>query len=54
MIESVIHNGGKVWFFTTGGCARGLKSMKLIVGIEWSGMKELTQWIADSDKVINY
>lgn len=54
MIESVIHKGGKVLFCTTCGEARGLKSMKLIEGVEWSGMKELTQWIADSDKVINY
>ncbi len=54
MIESVIHKGGKVRFCTTCGEARGLKSMKLIEGTEWSGMKELTQWIVDSDKVINY
>lgn len=54
MIEAVIHKGGKVRFCTTCGEARGLKSMKLIEGTEWSGMKELTQWIADSDRIINY
>lgn len=54
MIEAVLHKGGTIRFCTTCGEARGLKNMKLIEGVEWSGMKELTQWIADSDKVINY
>ncbi len=54
MIEAVIQKGGKVRLCTTCGEARGLKTMKLIEGTEWSGMKELTEWIADSDKVINY
>lgn len=54
MLEAVIQKEGKVLFCTTCGDARGLKSMKRIAGTEWSGMKELTQWIADSDKVINY
>ena len=54
MIEAVILKGGKIGMCTTCGEARGLKAMKLIGGVEWSGMKELVEWIADSDKVINY
>lgn len=54
MMEAIIYKGGIIRFCTTCGEARGLKNMKLIEGTEWSGMKELTQWIADSDKVINY
>ncbi len=54
MMEAVIQKGGKIWLCTTCGEARGLKTLKLIEGAEWSGMKELTQWIADSDKIINY
>jgi sulfur relay (sulfurtransferase) complex TusBCD TusD component (DsrE family) len=33
---------------------RGLKAMELIVGTEWRGMKELTEWIVGSDWVINF
>ncbi len=54
MIEAVLNKGATVRLCTTCGEARGLKNMKLIEGVEWSGMKELTQCIAESDKVINY
>lgn len=54
ILESIIHKGGKVKMCTSCGEARGLKEVKLIEGVEWSNMKDLTFWIADSDKVINY
>lgn len=54
MLDAVITKGGKVRMCTTCGEARGLKEIKLTEGTEWSSMKALTEWIADSDKVINY
>lgn len=54
MFKAVIIKGGKVKL--CGGCseARGLKSMALIEGAEMSSMKELSDWVVDSDKVITF
>ena len=54
MIKSVLLKGGKVKI--CGSCAesRGLKSASLIEGTELSTMAELTSWVVDSDKVINF
>ncbi len=54
MMEAVIQKGGVVKMCTSCGEARGMKDLKLIDGVEWSNLKTLTDWIADSDKVINY
>ena len=54
MLKSVLSKGGKVKI--CGSCAesRGLKSASLIEGTELSTMAELTNWVVDSDKVINF
>lgn len=54
MLKAVLAKGGKVKI--CGGCAesRGLKSAPLIEGTEISTMAELTNWVADSDKVITF
>ena len=54
MLKAVMAKGGKVKI--CGSCAesRGLKSAPLIEGTEISTMAELTNWVADSDKVITF
>ena len=54
MMENVIQKGGVVKMCTSCGEARGMKDLKLVSGAEWSNLKTLTDWIADSDKVLNY
>ena len=54
MLDLIMKKGAKVNMCTSCGEARGLKDVKIIEGVEWSSMKDLTFWIADSDKVINY
>lgn len=54
MMADVIKKGGKVKMCTSCGEARGLKEMKLLEGVEWSSLKNLTAWIAESEKVLTY
>ena len=54
MMEAIVQKGGIVKMCTSCGEARGIKDSKLIAGVEWTNLKTLTDWIADSDKVINY
>jgi uncharacterized protein involved in oxidation of intracellular sulfur len=52
MLKAVIRKGAKVK--ACGSCidARGMKELKVIEGVEISGMSELAEWIIDSDKII--
>ena len=54
MMADVIKKGGKVKMCTSCGEARGLKEMKLLESVEWGSLKDLTTWIAESDKVLTY
>jgi uncharacterized protein involved in oxidation of intracellular sulfur len=54
MLEGAVRNGAIVKMCTSCGESRGLKDKKLIPGAEWTNLKTLTDWITESDKVINY
>jgi uncharacterized protein involved in oxidation of intracellular sulfur len=54
MMIEVIKKGAKVKMCTSCGEARGLKEMKLIDGVQWASLKDLTEWIVESDKVLTY
>lgn len=54
MLKLAIAKGSKVKLCGSCSDARGLKNLPLIEGAEMSNMSELTKWIVDSDKVINY
>jgi uncharacterized protein involved in oxidation of intracellular sulfur len=54
MLKSIINKGGKVKSCGTCGQARGTYNIKMIEGIEQSNMIEYTQWVVDSDKIINF
>lgn len=54
MLKLSVTKGAKVKI--CGSCteARGLKNVQLVEGAEISTMAELTNWVVDSDKVINF
>lgn len=54
MLTGVIQKGGEVKMCTSCGQSRGLMDKKLITGAEWTNLKTLTDWVTESDKVINY
>jgi uncharacterized protein involved in oxidation of intracellular sulfur len=54
MLKIVINKNGKVKICTSCVEARGLKEIKFIDGAELSSMKELTQWVMESDRVVAF
>jgi uncharacterized protein involved in oxidation of intracellular sulfur len=54
MLTSVIKKGAKVK--ACGGCseARGISELQLIEGVEISKMKEFSNWVVESDKVLSF
>lgn len=54
MMKSILNKGGKVKACGTCAKARGVFELELIEGVERSNMSEYTQWVVDSDKVINF
>ncbi len=54
MMKAVIKDGGQIKACGSCARARGIKQLDIIDGIEISNMKQLTQWVVDSDKVINF
>jgi uncharacterized protein involved in oxidation of intracellular sulfur len=54
MMKFSIRKGAKVKICGSCADARGLKNVPLIEGTEISTMAELTEWVADSDKVITF
>jgi len=54
MLSGIIQKGGAVKMCTSCGESRCIKEKKIIAGAEWTNLKTLTDWIAESDKVINY
>lgn len=54
MLMGIINKGGQVKLCGTCSEARGLKGTELITGTEISSMKQLVDWISDSEKVLNF
>jgi uncharacterized protein involved in oxidation of intracellular sulfur len=54
MVKDCISAGGKIKMCTSCGESRGLREMKLLDSVEWGNLKDLTTWIADSDKILTY
>ena len=54
MLKGVVVMKGKIKICTSCAEARGLKDIKFIEGAELSSMKELTQWVMESDKVVTF
>ena len=54
MLKIVVNKNGKVKICTSCVEARGLKELKFFDGAELSTMKELTQWVIESDRVITF
>jgi uncharacterized protein involved in oxidation of intracellular sulfur len=54
MLKIVLNKNGKIKLCTSCVEARGLKEMKFIDGATLSSMKELTQWVMESDRVITF
>lgn len=54
MLKIVLNKNGKIKLCTSCVEARGLKEMKFIDGAELSTMKELSQLVMESDRVITF
>jgi uncharacterized protein involved in oxidation of intracellular sulfur len=54
MMEGIIEKGGVVKMCTSCGESRGLKEKTLITGVEWTNLKTLTDWILQSDRILNF
>jgi uncharacterized protein involved in oxidation of intracellular sulfur len=54
MMKSIIANGAQIKLCGTCIKARGLKDLNLIDGMEISNMKQLSDWVMDSDKVLTF
>ena len=54
MLKVAVSRGAKIK--TCGTCedARGIQHIEKLKGVERGTMPELSQWVAESDKVINY
>ena len=54
MLKYSINKGARVKICGSCADARGLKNVQLLEGATISTMAELTQWVADSDKVLTF
>jgi len=54
MLKFSLNKGTKVRICGSCAEARGLKNLPLIDGAEISSLAELTNWVADSDKVLTF
>lgn len=54
MLKTVVSKGGKIKICGTCASARGIKDLKLVDGAEISNMVGLTQWVADSDRILTF
>jgi len=54
MLKSVINKGGQVKACGTCSETRGIEGLKLIDGVEISTMKQLKDWIVESEKVLTF
>lgn len=54
MLKLAVAKGARVKICGTCAAARGIKDTKFVKGAELSTMAELSEWIADSDKVMTF
>ncbi len=54
MIKLVLLKGGEVKICGSCAEASGIKDLQLIDGAELSAMKDLVQWMLDSDKTLTF
>ena len=54
MLKLSVNKGAQVKICGTCAAARGIKDAEFVEGAELSTMKELAEWIADSDKVMTF
>jgi uncharacterized protein involved in oxidation of intracellular sulfur len=54
MLKIVLSKKGKVKICTSCAEARGLRDLTFIDGAELSTMKELTEWVMTSDRVVTF
>lgn len=54
MLKLSINKGAKVKICGSCADARGLKNLSLVEGAEISTLADLTQWVVDSDKILNF
>lgn len=54
MLKLSVAKGAKVKICGTCAAARGIKNAEFVKGAELSTMAELSEWIADSDKVLTF
>jgi uncharacterized protein involved in oxidation of intracellular sulfur len=54
MLTGVVQKGGIIKMCTSCGKSRDMEEKKLIAGAEWTNLKTLTDWIGESDKVLNF
>jgi uncharacterized protein involved in oxidation of intracellular sulfur len=54
MMKLSLNKGARVKICGSCAEARGLKNVPLLQGAEISNIAELTQWVADSDKVLTF
>ena len=54
MLKLSVNKGAQVKICGTCAAARGIKDAEFVKGTELSTMKELAEWIADSDKVMTF
>jgi len=54
MLKGVIAKGGQIKICGTCAEARAIDNLGLVEGVEISTMKQLTQWVMDSKKVLTF
>ena len=54
MLKSVVAKGRQVKACGTCSEARGIKQLPLIEGVEVSTMSQLTSWVIEADKIVNF
>jgi uncharacterized protein involved in oxidation of intracellular sulfur len=53
-MTDIIRHGGSVKMCTSCGESRGLTNKNILQGAEWTNLKTLTNWLTESDKILNY
>jgi uncharacterized protein involved in oxidation of intracellular sulfur len=54
MLKFILAKGAEIKLCGTCVKARGLKELTLIKGIEVSTIKQLSQWVMESDKIVSF
>jgi len=54
MLKAIINKGGKVKACGTCSETRGIEGLKLMDGVEISTMKQLSNWVVESDRVLTF